>query len=196
MINPINPPKIKVLKIGAAKLSDFDQSKVDNSPKNEPIVNHPQAEKPANHSNRKLDQVEREIQRVKYERSRVHLKYRDLLGPKLLPKAPKSDFLAVYEEIEVLSDELRKLFLKKRQIELTGDFKEYKPLDDATQMQIDALKMEKKSISNIKNKTSKNLQKAKVEGNAKNVLKYEQKLAELDLKWLEVESRIEKLTHV
>lgn len=196
MINPINPPKIKVLKIGAAKLSDFDQSKVDNHPKNEPIVNHNQAEKPANHSNRKLDQVEREIQRVKYERSRVHLKYRDLLGPTLLPKAPKSDFLAVYEEIELLSEELRKLFLKKRQIELTGDFKEYKPLDDATQMQIDALKMEKKSISNVKNKTSKNLQKAKVEGNAKNVLKYEQKLAELDLKWLEVESRIEKLTHV
>lgn len=202
MQNPFNPTKVKVLKIGTATVSTVSSSSgviASVTNQSQPATTDPVIASTAKQSqsqNRKLDQVEREIKRVRYERSQVHLKYRDLLNHELLPKAPKADFLVIYEEIEALSDELRRLYIKKRQIELTGDFRESKPLDDATQNKIDALKNEKKSVSNIKNKTQKGLQKAKIEGDTKNVLKYEKKLDELDLRWLELESMIEKLTHV
>lgn len=189
----IHPPLIKVLKIGASTL---DTAKASPEPKQEAQKAAQDLPAPKKTDNRKLEQVEREIQRVRYERSQVHLKYRDLLNHELLPKAPKADFLVIYEEIETLSDQLRELYIKKRQIELTGDYKAPKSLDDATKNKIDALKNEKKSVSNIKNKTQKALQVATVQGNVKNVQKYEKKLVELDLKWMDLESQIEKLTHV
>ena len=211
MNNPFHTPTVKVLKIGTAVIA-ADSSLRGGTPKQSPKVNESfegpviasdsslrggtTKQSPSQSQNRKLDQVEREIQRVKYQRSQVHLKYRDLLGPSLLPKSPKSDFLAIYEEIEALSEELRSLYVKKRQIELTGDYKAPKSLDNITQNKIEALKNEKRSVSNIKNKTQKALQRATVIQDAKNVQKYEKKLVELDLKWMDLESQIEKLSHV
>ena len=189
-MNPLHTPTIKVLKIGSSTLGARHSTPEVQSA--ECRVTH----EPKKSDNRKLEQVEREIKRVKYERSQIHLKYLDLLNHELLPKAAKADFLVIYEEIEALSDELRQLYIKKRQIELTGEYKAPKSLDDATQNKIDALKNEKKSVSNIKNKTQKALQRATVQANIKAVQKYEKKLVELDLKWMDLESQIEKLSHV
>jgi hypothetical protein len=189
-MNPLHTPTIKVLKIGSSTLGARHSTPEVQSA--ECRVTH----EPKKSDNRKLEQVEREIKRVKYERSQIHLKYLDLLNHELLPKAAKADFLVIYEEIEALSDELRQLYIKKRQIELTGEYKSPKSLDDATQNKIDALKNEKKSVSNIKNKTQKALQRATVQANIKAVQKYEKKLVELDLKWMDLESQIEKLSHV
>ena len=191
MKDPFHTPTVKVLKIGTAKVNfvqplDSDRGDIGQAERS-------RSPEPIKSQNRKLDQVDREIQRVRYQRAQVHIKYRDLLGPNLLPKSPKSDFLTIYEEIESLSEELRALYVKKRQIELTGDYKAPKTLDNVTQNKIEALKNEKRSVSNIKNKTTKALQKATVTGDIKTVQKYEKKLVELDLKWMDLESQIEKL---
>jgi hypothetical protein len=204
MKDPFHSPTVKVLKIGTAVIpSDSSlrggttkQSLTVTDPVKVPVIASDAGAKQSQAQNRKLDQVDREIQRIRYQRAQVHLKYRDLLGPNLLPKSPKSDFLTIYEEIEALSEELRALYVKKRQIELTGDYKAPKTLDNVTQNKIEALKNEKRSVSNIKNKTQKALQKATVMQDVKTVQKYEKKLVELDLKWMDLESQIEKLTHV
>jgi hypothetical protein len=202
MINPLQKKPVKVLKIGSVRIapaviaepslrsqqSNLQEGPVISSEAKQSV----EVEKP-DRKQRLIEQVEREIAEVRYQRSQVHLKYRNLLNHELKPKASNQEFILVYDEIEVFSAQLKSLYLKKRQIELTGAYKAPLPLDDLTKNKIDALKNEKKRISDNKYKAQKLKQKAIVEGNQKNALKYDQKVAELDLKWMEAESRIEKL---
>ena len=197
MINPLQKKPVKVLKIGSVRISDTSFREKRSNPPEVPVISSEakqsvEVEKP-DRKQRLIEQVEREIAEVRYQRSQVHLKYRNLLNHELKPKASNQEFILVYDEIEVFSAQLKSLYLKKRQIELTGAYKAPLPLDDLTKNKIDALKNEKKRISDNKYKAQKLKQKAIVEGNQKNALKYEQKVAELDLKWMEAESRIEKL---
>jgi len=205
MKNPLESKPVKVLKIGSVKivepsLRSAEAEKLPIAIGTVPSEGLPRfarndgPDQPA--EDRKsllITQVDREIAEVRYQRSQIHLKYRDLLNHELKPKASNAEFILVYDEIETYSSRLKALYLKKRQIELTGSYKAPRMLDDLTKNKIDALKNEKKRISDNKYKAQKLLQKAKVEGNEKNALKYEQKVAELDLKWMEAESRIENL---
>lgn len=220
MKNPLENKAVKVLKIGSVRISpaviapdpslraqqsnlpDTSSLRAQQSNLSDgavPIAIGSLVLPPRNDDDRKsllIDQVEREIAEVRYQRSQIHLKYRDLLNHELKPKASNAEFILVYDEIETYSSRLKALYLKKRQIELTGSYKAPRMLDDLTKNKIDSLKNEKKRISDNKYKAQKLLQKAKVEGNEKNALKYEQKVAELDLKWMEAESRIENLINV
>jgi predicted CopG family antitoxin len=195
MKNPLQNKPITVLKIGSVRIAP----PVIADPSPEPSLRAQRSNpsevstQPQDRKSQLIDQVEKELAEVRYQRAQVHLKYRDLLNHELKPKASSAEFILVYDEIESFSGRLKSLYLKKRQIELTGDYKAPRALDDLTKNKIDALKNEKKRISDNKYKAQKLMQKATVQGNEKNALKYEQKVAELDLKWMEAESRIELL---
>ncbi len=199
MKNPLEKKPIKVLKIGSVSIIRKPDPEPSFRSVPEPSLRGTKQSvsiaprEPTDRKELLINQVEREIAEVRYQRAQVHLKYRDLLNHELKPKASQAEFIMVYEEIETFSMQLKSLYLKKRQIELTGEYKAPRPLDDLTKNKIDALKNEKKRISDNKYKAQKLKQKAIVEGNQKNALKYEQKVSELDLKWMEAESRIDLL---